>query len=305
VIAYTILIGLLSTAAAGGPRPAGPPPAQSPSRDVLCVLEEVPLADRARQLEPLGEAGRKALITLAESSARDESLCGIAGLAALGDRRGIAPLAAALRNPALRQDVYQLARWAAFLAAGPASDLGLAMLTVIEAVSDQETWDAAGNDAIWFMGEVDHPAARDRLLIELRLPLSADTLDAVIHGLARQGEPRALETVTAMGVEALRAKSGNATPEQARRLGAVAFYQLALSPESLADGLATLGTIAVRDQEAAAAWAVHTLCARAVRRPSQRAAIEAQRQGLIEALGSRGLSWQEQKGPLGCSAATR
>jgi hypothetical protein len=304
VIAHTILIGFLGSAAAGGQGPGGPP-APQPSRDVLCALDEVPLAERARQLEPLGEAGRRALIALAESSARDQLLCGIAGLAALGDRRAIAPLVGALRNPALRQDAYQLARWAAYLAAGPAPDLGPAMLTVIEAISDQETWDAAGNDAVWFMGEVDHPAARDRLLIELRLPLSADTLDAVIHGLARQGEPRALETVTAMGVEALRAKSGNATPEQARRLGAVAFYQLALAPETLADGLATLGTIAVRDQESAAAWAVHTLCARAVRRPPQRAAIEAQREDLVRALGDRGISWQAEKGPLGCTAATR
>lgn len=294
----------MAGAAAGRQSPAGTP-APPPSREALCSLEEVPLAERARQLEPLGEAGRKALVALAESSARDELLCGIAGLAALGDRRAIAPLATALRNPALRQDDYQLTRWAAFLAAGPAPDLGTAMLTVIEAASDQDTWDAAGNDAVWFMGEVDHPAARDRLLIELRLPLNAETLDAVIHGLARQGERRALETVTAMGVEALRAKSGNATPEQARRLGAVAFYQLALSPESLADGLATLGTIAARDQESAAAWAVHTLCARAVRRPPQRAAIESQRKDLVDALASRGISWQAQKGPLGCTAATR
>lgn len=300
VIAETLLIGLLSSAAASGQSPAS-----TPARAALCTLEEIPLADRARQLEPLGEAGRKALITLAESASRDELLCGLAGLTALGDRRAIAPLAAALRNPALRGDTYQLARWAAWLAAGPAPDLGPAMLTVIEAVSDQETWDAAGNDAIWFMGEVDHPAARDRLLIELRLPLNAETLDAVIHGLARQGEPRALEAVTAMGVEALRSKSGNATPEQARRLGAVAFYQLALSPESLADGLATLATVAARDQEAAAAWAVHTLCARAVRRPARRSAIDAQRRDLVDALGTRGIAWQAPKGPLGCTAATR
>jgi hypothetical protein len=304
VIAQTVLIGLLGVSAAGVQSPGGTP-RQQPSRDALCALEEVPLAERARQLEPLGEAGRRALVALAESPARDELLCGIAGLAALGDRRAIAPLTAAFRNPALRQDDYQLARWAAFLAAGSAPDLGAAMLTVIEAVSDQETWDAAGDDAVYFMGEVDHPTARDRLLIELRLPMRPETLDAVIHALARQGEPRALETITAMGVEALRAKSGNATPEQARRLGAVAFYQLALSPESLADGLATLGTVAVRDQEATAGWAVHTLCARAVRRPAQRAAIEAHRKDLVDALASRGLSWQAQKGPLGCTTATR
>ena len=69
----------------------------------------------------------------------------------------------------------------------------------------------------------------------------------------------------------------------------------------LADGLATLGTIAARDQESAAAWAVHTLCARSVRRPAERAAIEAHRRALVDALGGLGISWQTPKGPLGCT----
>lgn len=298
VVANATLFVLLSGAAVGQVPASG---SAVPTREVLCPLDEIALADRMGQLDPLGESGRRALVALAGSSNRDERLCGISGLVSLGDRRAISPLASSLRNPGMRDDAYRLARWAAYLAGGAAPDLGAAMLSVIEAISDQDTWDAAATDAIWFMGEVDHPTARDRLLTELRLPLRAEDVDAVIHGLARQGDGRARDAVTALGVEALRGKSGNATPEQARRLGAVAFYQLALARDSLGDGLATLGTIALPDQESAAAWAVHTLCAREVRRPGQRDAVEAQRTALIHALAGLGVSWQSPKGPLNCT----
>lgn len=252
-------------------------------------------------LEPLGEPARTALVGLAGSPVKGEALCGIAGLSALGDRRVIPLLVGALRNPAFREEAYRLARWAAFLAGGPDADLGAAMLPIVDAFNDPAIRDAAGDDAIGLLGEVDHPAARDRLLVEFTQAPSDATLDAVVHALARQGDPRARAPIAALGVEAERAKSGNATPEQARRLGEVAFYQLALGPETLGDGLATLGTIAARDQEWTAAWAVHTLCARAVRRPAERAAIEAHRLALVEDLGRRGVSWSGAKGPFGCS----
>jgi hypothetical protein len=103
-----------------------------------------------------------------------------------------------------------------------------------------------------------------------------------------------------LGAEALRAKSGNATPEQASRLGEVAFYQLALGPDTLDEGLATLSTIAARDQQYFAAWAVHTLCARALRRPDEREAIDQHRVALAAALDQRGVAWQAPKGPVGC-----
>jgi hypothetical protein len=242
-------------------------------REGLCGAEDRTPGDVARQLEPLGESGRVALMALAASPNASEVMCGVAGLASLRDRRAIPLLEAALRNPAMRGKAHLLARWAAFLAGGPDPDLGAAMLTVVEAVTDRGVWSVAGHDAIWFLGEVDHPAARDRLVAELDQPLDDAGLDAVVHALARQGDPRERGRIAAVGLQAAREKSGNATPEQARRLGAVAFYQLALGPETLADGIATLGTIAARDQEDAAAWAVHTLRARrpatASRRPSK------------------------------------
>ena len=270
------------------------------ARAGLCGSLDRPLADQARVLEPLGEPARTALLGLAGSPVAGEALCGIAGLSALGDRRVIPQLAAALRNEAFREEAYRLARWAAFVAGGPDRDLGEAMLPVVDALGDGGIRDAAGDEAMWLLGEVDHAAARDLLVAEFDRTLSEATLDAVVHALARQGEPRVRERVTALGADALRGKSGNATPEQARRLGAVAFYQLALAPQAMTDGLETLGTIALRDQEAAAAWAVHTLCARAVRRPSERAAIEAHRQALVEELRRSGVTWSEVKGRFGC-----
>lgn len=270
------------------------------ARAGLCGSLDRPLADQARMLEPLGEPARTALVSLAESPVEGEALCGIAGLSALGDRRVIPLLASALRNEAFREEAYRLARWAAFVAGGPDRDLGEAMLPVVDALGDGSIRDAVGDDAIWLLGEVDHAAARDRLLAELDRTRSEATLDAVVHALARQGDPRVRARVAALGADALRGKSGNATPEQARRLGAVAFYQLALAPESMTEGFETLGTIALRDQEAAAAWAVHTLCARAVRRPGEQAAIEAHRLALVDDLGRRGVSWSGVKGPFGC-----
>jgi hypothetical protein len=256
--------------------------------------------DIARQIEPLGESGRTALLGLVESGDRNERLCGIAGLSALRDRRVIAYLAAALRNAALRDDAYRLARWGAYLAGGPEADLGPAMQEVVKVFDDRAIWDAAGNDALYLFGEIDHPAARDRLIAELDRPHADAGLDALVHALGRQGDARARARISSLGDEALRAKSGNATPEQASRLGEVAFYQLALGPATLAEGLATLGNVAVRDQDAAAARAVDTLCARALRRPSERDAIEAHRRALVSALDQRGVSWQAPGGTAGC-----
>ena len=126
-------------------------------------------------------------------------------------------------------------------------------------------------------------------------------IDTIVHALARQGEARARPRIAALGDEAARGKSGNATPEQARRLGEVAFYQLSLGAETHEAGLATLGTIAARDQEWVASWAAHTLCARELRRPAGRAATEAHRRALVIELDRRGLDWRPLQGRLGCA----
>jgi hypothetical protein len=290
-IAAIGLVASLSTSFAGA--------RQAPAA-VCDLLDRVP-ADLARQVEPLGERGRTALLTLAESSISNETLCGIAGLSAVGDRRVIPHIAAALRNVSLRDEAYRIARWASYLAGGPDPDLGAAFTDVVGAFDDRAVWTAAGIDGLYLLGEIDHSDARSRLVAELERPQADPALDALVHALARQGEPRVRARIDTLGVEALRARSGNATPEQASRLGEVAFYQLALGSETLADGLSMLGTIAARDQQATAAWAVHTLCARALRRPDQRPAVDQHRASLVAALDQRGVAWQAPKGPVGCN----
>jgi hypothetical protein len=275
--------------------------ATAQDRAALCGTGEQSPTVLRRQLEPVRETATVALLALAESKEWGEAGCGLAGLAALGDQRGVALMVAALRNPAWREHAYQVARWAATLAAGPDPSLGAAMLPVVDALQDRAVWEAAGNDAIWLLGEIDHPQARDRLLAALDEVRDDVALDAVVHALARAGEPRARERVARLGDDALRAKSGNATPEQARRLGEVAFFQLALGPDSVDDGLATIGTIALRDQQDAAAWAVHTLCARGPRRPSERDAIEAHRVRLIAGLERIGVSWSSSRVSGACT----
>jgi hypothetical protein len=275
--------------------------ATAQDRAALCGTGEQSPTVLRRQLEPIRETATVALLALAESKEWGEAGCGFAGLAALGEPRAIAPIVAALQNAAWRDHAYQVARWATTLAGGPDPSLGPAMLPVVDALQDRAVWDAAGNDAIWLLGEIDHPQARDRLLTALDEARDDVAIDAVVHSLARQGEPRARERIGKLGDAALRAKSGNATPEQARRLGEVAFFQLALGPDSLEEGLATLGTIALRDQQDAAAWAVQTLCARGPRRPLERDAIDAHRARLIAGLDRLGVSWSSSRVPGVCA----
>jgi hypothetical protein len=272
----------------------------------LCGSLDRSPSEMVRVLTPLGENGRRALTVLLDAEDRALRLCGAAGLSALGDRRAIPYLVRLLRDSAVRQDAWRVARWAAHLAGGADPDLGPSMLALVDVLDDGATRAATGDDGIALLGEIDADLARDRLVSALDDAITGGapdaTLDAIVHALARQGEPRTRQRIAALGVDAERSKSGNATPEQARRLGAVAFYQLALAPDAVADGLATLGAIAARDQAAAAAWAVETLCARAVRRPADRAAATAHRSALVDELTRRGVAFGAAKGPFGCGA---
>jgi hypothetical protein len=276
--------------------------ATQPDRATLCGATARSPQQLVRQLEPLGEPARAGLLALAQSPDLTEALCGISGLSALGDARVIPHLAAALKNPAWRDHAYDVARSAALLAGAAEPGIGAAMGPVIDALEAPAVWAATGTDGIWLLGEIDHPRARERLLAVLDETRDDAAIDAAVHGLARQGEGRARERIAGLGDEAARAKSGNATPEQARRLGEVAFYQLALGPDSVEAGLATLGTIALRDQREAAAWAVHTLCAREVRTPLQRNQVEAHRHAVVQALDARGIDWRAPRGAIACPA---
>jgi len=266
--------------------------AAAPDRSVLCASVDRPPAELAAALAATGEGGRTALRALAASSTPADAVCGIAGLAALRDRQLPVLLVAALKNPALRDDAYRLARWAAFAAGGPEADLGPTYAPVVDALADAALWTAIGDDAIRLLGEIDHPSARDRLVAELDKPARDTTVDAVIHALARQGEARPRATVVALGREAVASRSGNLTYEQASRIGAVSLYLLALGPESRTEGLEFLRQMAVDPQADTAAWAVQTWCERAVRRPAERAAATQGHDALAAEFDGMGIRWR-------------
>jgi hypothetical protein len=257
----------------------------------LCAGPELTPTVFASRVEALGDAGRGAAVTLATSTAPADVLCGVSALAALRDSRAVPPLLAAASASAFRTDAFRVMRWAAYLAGGPDPTTGRALLPLIAALDDAAVRTAAGDDALRLLGEIDDDAARNRLMQELERPSSDAGLDATIHALARQGEPRARARVAALGQDAVATRSGNTTHEQARRMGAVAFYQLTLGPDTLVDGLAMLRQLAQRDQEDTAAWAVQTLCERAVRRPTERDAADRQRQAVATELERLGIAW--------------
>jgi hypothetical protein len=268
----------------------------------LCSSPEQPPAAFASRVQTLGDEGRNAALTLATSAAPDEAMCGVAALSALRDPRAVPPLLAATRAAAFKDQTFRLVRWAAFLAGGPDATLGRALLPLVAALDDAAFRSAAGDDGVRLLGEIDDDAARDRLMMEFDRPGSDAGLDAAIHALARQGEPRARDKVAAVGRDAVATRSGNTTHEQARRMGAVAFYQLALGPNTVGDGLAMLRQLAQRDQEDTAAWAVQTLCERAVRRPADRDAADRQRQAVATELERVGVAWAHlTRGAFACT----
>jgi hypothetical protein len=276
----------------------------APDRTALCATLDRPPAETARTLEPLGEPARVALASLAASADVADAACGVAGLAALRDRRIVAPVLAALKNPGFRDDAYRFTRWAAYVAGGPDGDLGGAFAPLVVLLDDAALWTAAGDDAVRLLGEIDHPSARDRLVAELERPQKDTTLDAIIHALARQGEPRPRARVVALGQEAVAARSGNLTYEQASRIGAVAFYLLALDSGSRAEGLQMLRQMAPDPQADAAAWAAQTWCERAVRRPADREAAERSRAELVAELDGMNVGWRTLvRGSFPCAAA--
>lgn len=274
-----------------------------PDRAALCAAADQSPAEAARTLEPHGEAGRLALLQLAGSSQGADAACGVAGLAALRDRRVVPPVKAVLANPTLRGEAYRFARWAAYVAGGPEADLGPAFLPLVEALADPAAWAATGADAIRLLGEVDHPAARERLVTEFARPQSDATLDALIHALARQGDARIQARAVTLGQDAVGARSGNLTYEQASRIGAVAFYLLALGPDTTAQGLELLRQLAPREQQDTAAWAAQTWCERTSRRPAGRDAAGRTHAALVAEFDRMDGRWSELvRGSFKCGA---
>lgn len=263
---------------------------EAPALAALCGTLADPPAALAARAAALTAADRDRAAAMAAGTGADV-LCGLAVLAAVRDPRVAPAMAAAAERPALRDDLYRIARWAAFAAGGPDASLGEAFLPLTAALDPPPLRAAAGDDGTRLLGEIDHASARERLRARLDGPSDAE-IDAAIHALARQGDATARARVLALGREVAGALSTNPTYEQARRTSAAAFYLLALDAASLADGLALLRVLSPSDQADTAAWAVQTVCERAIRRPATRATLEAHRAALVAAVDSLGLPWR-------------
>ena len=260
------------------------------ARAVVCgALESAP-RDLAARVETLGPAGRAALLELAAGPPA-EARCGLAGLAAVRDARVVPLLTRAIADAPADAEVWRLVRWAAFVAGGPEPALAAPFVPLLAALDTPAARAAAGDDRLRLLGELDRPEARDRLVAALDVPMADGALDAAIHALARQREPRVRNRVAALGAELAHGLATNATYEQARRLGAVAFYLLVLAPETRREGLAHLARLSPQDQADTVAWAAQTLCEYGVRHPESRAATYAVRDGVLSAAAAAGVAW--------------
>lgn len=260
---------------------AAPAAAQDPRTVVCAALDRAP-RELAILVEPLGEPGRAVLLRMAGAGAA-EADCGLAGLAAVRDPRVVPLLAAAIAAAPADPDVWRRVRWAAFVAGGPDPAIGMPFGPLVAALETPAARAAAGDDRLRLLGELDRAEARDRLVATLDEPLPEAAIDAAIHALARQRDRRARPRVLALGADVASGLAGNATYEQARRLGAVAFYLLALSAETQPDGFAHLARLSPQDRADTVAWTVQTLCEHGVRFPDARATTQALRAAVVSA----------------------
>lgn len=285
-----VAVGLTLTASAG-----------QDARAVVCPAVDAAPRDLAARVESLGASGRDTLLAFAAGPPAD-TRCGLAGLAAVRDVRVVPLLARAISAAPADPDVWRLVRWAAFVAGGPESALGTPFVPLIPVLDSPAARIAAGDDRLLLLGELDHHEARDRLVATFESALPAGAIDAAIHALARQREPRARTRVIALGAEVASGLAGNATYEQARRLGAVAFYLLTLAPDTQRDGVAHLARLSPQDQADTVAWAAQTLCEHGVRHPDTRAAASALRTSLVAAAPA-GIAWEGlARGTFTCTA---
>lgn len=280
---------------------------QQPAAEALgplrapCMDLDTPLPRLAALLEGTGPGVRGVLQQMASGPDDGARWCGIRGLAALRDPAVVAAVRAAWRDR--RAEAWRVARWAAYAAGGPDRATTDAFAPLVDDLAMPALAAAAGDDGVRLLGELESAAAREALLALLARDDVPATVDAAIHALARQGEPRARERVTALGQIVVNGLGGNAMFEEARRIHAAAFYLLALGSDSRDAGLAMLTRLAPGDQVDAAAWAVQTLCERAIRRPAERAPLEATRAALVAALRGPGIQWDSvTRGTFPCPA---
>lgn len=284
----TACLALLTLLAAA---PATAQPAAPAHASAAICAPDMPMpevAARAAATDAPAIVTRRAWATSDDRAARR---CGLRALAATRDRALVPAIDAALARPEARDDAWMLARWAAWAAGGPDADASAAFAPLLDRLAQPAIAEAADDDGVRLLGEIEAPAAVARLRALVAQDRPDHRVDAAIFALARQGDAAVREHVAALGHAEADGLVTNATYEQARRIGAAAFYLLALGVDTRDDGMRLLTRLAPSDQADAAAWAVQTLCERGVRHPAEAAAVTSTRAALVEALDARGIAW--------------
>lgn len=280
-----VLIALAGTTVTSA-QPVAPAPASAP----LCA-PDLPMPEVATRATATGAPTADVLRTWARGADAAARRCGLRALAATRDREVAAATMTALRRPEARDDAWLFARWAAWAAGGPDAAASAAFAPLVEVLADPAVATATDDDGVRLLGEIAAPSALSALGAIAAQDRPDHRVDAAIHALARQGDAAPRVRIAALGHAEADGLVTNATYEQARRIGAAAFYLLALGADTRDDGLRLLTRLAPSDQADAAAWAVQTLCERAVRRPADAASLTASRTALIDTLDQRGIAW--------------
>jgi len=228
-----------------------------------------------------GEPGRRALLSLAESSNSKDADCGIGGLAMLVDTRVVPEIADRLRRsksaPTEARPV--LDRTLQLTSRVPAS-LAVELLPLIDALDPYLEHEPLRAFAI--IGHIEHPAARAVLRRELTTS-AGDRLQSAIFGEAEQGGLGAIDEI---GKRIDHPDLSTLAGQQR-----LTFYFLAADASTVPEGLRRLDQLPADDRILPAGWAVQTLCLRAIRRRDEAAIIDQHRSVLKSELFQRRIGW--------------
>ena len=262
----------------------------TPATAVVCATD-LSMPDVAAQAIALDAPSAARLRQWASADDPAARRCGLRALAALRARDGTAVFAAALVRTDMRDEAWRVARWAAWAAGGPDLEFGATFAPLVDVVAEPAIAAAVDDDGVRLLGEIASTRAIDTLRAIVATDRPDHRVDAAIHALARQGDASVRARISTLGHAEADGLATNATYEQARRIGAAAFYLLALGPDTRDDGLRLLTRLSPADQADAAAWAMQTLCERAVRRPADAPTITAARADLAASLAQRDIAW--------------
>ncbi len=262
----------------------------APSNAAVCApdLTMPAVAERAVAANAPSTAALRRWAEHGDAAARR---CGLRALAALRTHDASPLFAAALERDDGRDDAWMIARWATWIAGGPDTEVSAGFAPLVDVLANGAVAAAAGDDGVRLLGEIASPLAIATLRAIVATDRPYHRVDAAIHALARQGDASVRARISALGHAEADGLATNATYEQARRIGAAAFYLLALGVDTRDDGLRLLSRLSPADQADAGAWAVQTLCERAIRRPAEAAAATAAYTVLVDALDQRGIDW--------------